>query len=419
MPPHTPLTAFANGGTPTIESVAKLLATDQIRNVVVLAGAGISTSSGIPDFRSPDTGLYANLARYNLPYPEAIFEIGYFQTKPQAFFQLAKELYPGNFAPTLTHYFLRLLDEKGKLLRIFTQNIDTLERIAGVPADRIVEAHGSFATSRCLRCQKEVEPDWIKELCMKGQVAHCPEAACQKKSADGKGGLVKPDIVFFGEGLPSRFFSQLDDLKQADLLITMGTSLQVHPFASLIDRVRPSCPRLLINLERVGDIGGEDQPGGSSTLRGLGTLFRESGFDFDGLAVGRKNKDKIRDVFFQGRTDEGVRILAKECGWEKDLDKLWEQRADVSAKAEPTPSLSGSVETAKEVAQQVAEADRKATRSGSNAAEDSAEALADALEAQLKVGSGGARPAGKGGQPERSHSTDTSKDAGSRSPQTE
>lgn len=191
----TPLAAFANGQAPTIEAVAKLLASDQIRKVVVLAGAGISTASGIPDFRSPDTGLYANLAKYQLPYPEAIFEIGYFQTKPQPFFQLAKELYPGNFAPTLTHYFLRLLDEKGKLLRVFTQNIDTLERLAGLSADKIVEAHGSFATSRCLRCKKEVDPQWIKDLCMKGEVAYCPEKTCQKRSSDGRGGLVKPDIV--------------------------------------------------------------------------------------------------------------------------------------------------------------------------------------------------------------------------------
>lgn len=192
--PLTPFIADATKG-PDLESVAKLLASDSIKNVVVLAGAGISTASGIPDFRSPDTGLYANLAKYSLPYPEAIFEISYFNSKPQPFFTLSKELYPGNFQPTLTHYFLRLLHEKGKLLRVFTQNIDTLERLAGLPADRIVEAHGSFATSRCLRCKKTVEETWMREKCMRGEVAYCPDAKCKSKTAGGRGGLVKPDIV--------------------------------------------------------------------------------------------------------------------------------------------------------------------------------------------------------------------------------
>lgn len=141
------------------------------------------------------TGLYANLAKYDLPYPEAIFEIGYFQSHPQPFFALAKELYPGNFVPTLTHYFLRLLDEKGKLHRVFTQNIDTLERLAGLDADRIVEAHGSFAASRCIRCKREVDEAWMKDKCMRGEVAYCPDEQCKKRTGNGRGGLVKPDIV--------------------------------------------------------------------------------------------------------------------------------------------------------------------------------------------------------------------------------
>lgn len=121
--------------------------------------------------------------------------MSYFQDKPQPFFTLSKELYPGNFQPTLTHYFFRLLHEKGKLLRVFTQNIDTLERLAGLPEDKIVEAHGSFASSRCIRCKKSVAESWMKEKCMKGEVAYCPRKDCQKRTHGGKGGLVKPDIV--------------------------------------------------------------------------------------------------------------------------------------------------------------------------------------------------------------------------------
>jgi NAD-dependent histone deacetylase SIR2 len=108
-------------------------------------GAGISTSAGIPDFRSEDTGLYANLARLKLPYAEAVFDISYFRNNPEPFYTLAQELYPGKYRPTITHSFITLLYKKGLLLKLFTQNIDCLEREAGVPDDMIIEAHGSFA----------------------------------------------------------------------------------------------------------------------------------------------------------------------------------------------------------------------------------------------------------------------------------
>jgi NAD-dependent histone deacetylase SIR2 len=123
------------------------------KRIVVMTGAGISTSAGIPDFRSPDTGLYANLARLDLPYAEAVFDIGYFRKNPNPFYVLAKELYPGKFYPTIAHAFIALLDEKYMLQMLFTQNIDCLERRAGVPAEKIVEAHGetlcSVLTERC------------------------------------------------------------------------------------------------------------------------------------------------------------------------------------------------------------------------------------------------------------------------------
>jgi NAD-dependent SIR2 family protein deacetylase len=330
----------AQEGPPTIGSVARLLGDDKgdgprAKKVVIMAGAGISTASGIPDFRSPKTGLYANLKKYNLPYPEAIFDIDYFQRKPQPFFTLSKELYPGNFKPTLTHSFFKLLDDKGKLLRVFTQNIDTLERIAGLDGDRIVEAHGSFATSRCIRCKKQVEPEWIRDKVMQGQVARCPQKSCQAKT-DGEGGLVKPDIVFFGEGLPDRFFRCMSDLKQADLLIVVGTSLQVQPFASLIDHVSPSCPRLLLNLERVGEIasfGGGGSSGLDKFLGGMKGLMNETGFDFEGWTLGKgRGKQHIRDVFYEGKCDEGVMSLAEELGWAEELRMLHRKTCDMMDK---------------------------------------------------------------------------------------
>ncbi|XP_033371237.1 NAD-dependent protein deacetylase sirtuin-3, mitochondrial isoform X3 [Parus major] len=135
----------------TLKDVAELLRKKECRRVVVMAGAGISTPSGIPDFRSfptssilgsclqplsatpcphrsPGSGLYNNLEQYDIPYPEAIFELRYFFINPKPFFTLAKELYPGNYRPNSAHYFLRLLHDKGLLLRLYTQNIDGLER---------------------------------------------------------------------------------------------------------------------------------------------------------------------------------------------------------------------------------------------------------------------------------------------------
>lgn len=106
----------------TIESVGDYIKSGRAQKVVVMTGAGISTSAGIPDFRSPGTGLYANLARLDLPYAEAVFDIQYFREKPEAFYTLAHEIYPGRYRPTIAHSFIRLLHDKGILLKHFTQN---------------------------------------------------------------------------------------------------------------------------------------------------------------------------------------------------------------------------------------------------------------------------------------------------------
>lgn len=216
------------------------------KKIVVMTGAGISTAAGIPDFRSPKTGLYANLQKYNLPYPEAVFDISYLRENPDPFFMLAGEMYPTKFKPTTFHMFIKWISDLGCLKRVFTQNIDTLERIAGVPGELVVEAHGSFATSRCIDCKRTADKDAVEEnVLVKKAVPKCEEC----------GGIVKPDVVFFGEGLPERFFDLLDDFDDVDLAIVAGTSLQVAPFNHLPDMVPLNVPRWLINIERVGSLG--------------------------------------------------------------------------------------------------------------------------------------------------------------------
>ncbi|XP_043536726.1 NAD-dependent protein deacetylase sirtuin-2 isoform X1 [Chiloscyllium plagiosum] len=232
----------------SIEGIAKYILNKKCEKIICMVGAGISTSAGIPDFRSPGTGLYHNLQKYNLPYPEAIFETDYFKQHPEPFFALAKELYPGQFKPTVSHYFMRMLRDKGLLLRCYTQNIDTLERVVGLQDEDLIEAHGTFYTSHCTNrtCNKLYNLDW-----MKTQIFTKPLPKCEECNS-----VVKPDIVFFGDSLPQRFFATIEsDFPKCDLLIIMGTSLQVQPFASLASRVSDTTPRLLINKEVSQQVG--------------------------------------------------------------------------------------------------------------------------------------------------------------------
>ncbi|XP_049578583.1 NAD-dependent protein deacetylase sirtuin-3 isoform X2 [Syngnathus scovelli] len=225
-----------------LASVARLIKLGRCKNVVVVTGAGISTASGIPDFRTPGTGLYANLEAYNVPYPEAIFNVDYFSNDPQPFFSLAKVLYPGSHRPNYIHYFIRMLHHKGLLLRLYTQNIDGLEKLCGIPDEKLVEAHGSFATASCHLCYTSYPAEEAKRAIMNGDIPTCTFCAA----------TVKPDVVFFGEDLPQKYFLHTKDFPKADLLVIMGTSLQIEPFASLVNTVRSTVPRLLLNRHAVG-----------------------------------------------------------------------------------------------------------------------------------------------------------------------
>ncbi|XP_037994179.1 NAD-dependent protein deacetylase sirtuin-3, mitochondrial isoform X2 [Motacilla alba alba] len=217
----------------TLKDVAELLRKKECQRVVVMAGAGISTPSGIPDFRSPGSGLYSNLEQYDIPYPEAIFELGYFFVNPKPFFTLAKELYPGNYRPNSAHYFLRLLHDKGLLLRLYTQNIDGLERVAGIPPDRLVEAHGTFATATCTVCQRNFP----------------------------------------------------------------GEDFRVEPFASLAGAVRSSVPRVLINRELVGPFAWQQRHNDVAQLGdvvgGVEKLVELLGWNEEMQTLIQKEKEKL------------------------------------------------------------------------------------------------------------------------------
>ena len=159
----------------SIEKLCEGLENGTYKKVIVMCGAGISTSAGIPDFRSPSTGLYERiikrftrffeytydilairvkfkLQKYKLPYPEAIFTYSQFKKNPEPFYHLVRDLFPSELVATPTHKFFTLLHNKNILHRIYTQNIDALEHIAGVPEEKIIEAHGTFHRCYCTKC---------------------------------------------------------------------------------------------------------------------------------------------------------------------------------------------------------------------------------------------------------------------------
>eukprot|EP00960_Hanusia_phi_P002464 71756-Hanusia_phi.AAC.1 len=180
-----------------LAGIANYIREHGCNNVIVMAGAGISVSAGIPDFRTPGSGLYDNLQKYQLPSPTAVFDIGFFRENPSPFYMLARELFPGQYQPTVTHHFIKLLHDKGLLLRCFSQNIDSLETQAGLPHDKLVAAHGNFDSATCIATGEKVPVEEVKEAIMAGEADE--EGRGWRRLNEKYGGLVKPDIVFFGE----------------------------------------------------------------------------------------------------------------------------------------------------------------------------------------------------------------------------
>ncbi|KAF6775841.1 hypothetical protein AHF37_04637 [Paragonimus kellicotti] len=182
-------------------------------------------AAGIPDFRSPQSGIYDNLDEYNLPFPLAVFSIDYFHIDPSPFFKVARRLYRPDAKPTLTHYFFRLLTEKHLLKRLYTQvrraycvqlghqNVDGLERLAGIDDTVVVEAHGTFNTGHCVNCKKLYDFEYMKNLILNDEIPKCVDKDCNGVVKPGMFShvcvhhLITSDIVFFGEQLPRKFFA--------------------------------------------------------------------------------------------------------------------------------------------------------------------------------------------------------------------
>ena len=200
------------------ESLQRLV--DRAEQIVFFGGAGVSTESGIPDFRSVD-GLYNQ--KYDYP-PEQMLSHTFFMQKPEEFFRFYRDkMLPLDAKPNRAHLKLAEWEKAGRMSGVVTQNIDGLHQAAG--SKRVFELHGSIHRNYCMSCGKFYDASWIKAA------EGVPRCSC--------GGLIKPDVVLYEEGLDNEVISgAVNAIREADCLIIGGTSLVVYPAAGLIDYFR-------------------------------------------------------------------------------------------------------------------------------------------------------------------------------------
>ena len=201
-------------------------------NIVFFGGAGVSTESNIPDFRS-ENGIYNAVNQYGYP-PETMLSHTFFKTHPDIFFDyLRKTLIYPDAKPNNAHIGLAKLEKIGKLKAVVTQNIDNLHQMAG--SKTVYELHGTLYRNYCVKCHKQFDIDYIMNS---EGIPHC----------DKCGGIVRPDVVLYEEALDEMVIKQsISQIQQADLLIVGGTSLAVYPAASFIQYF---CGERLVMINR-------------------------------------------------------------------------------------------------------------------------------------------------------------------------
>ena len=212
-----------------VERLAELLG--RSRRAVALTGAGVSVPSGIPDFRTPETGLWAKVD------PMEVAHIDVFERDPERFWSYYRPRFStlGDKEPNRAHEALAELERRGLIAGVITQNIDRLHRAAG--SENVIEVHGSIETSSCTACRTSFGLEEIDGLFDGRGVALCSDC----------GGAVKPDVVLFGEMLPLEPIERATALaEEADLMLCVGSSLAVHPVAGLPRLTLESGGRLAI-----------------------------------------------------------------------------------------------------------------------------------------------------------------------------
>ena len=211
------MTSFPASVQEGIEFAAELFR--KAKRAVVLTGAGLSTPSGIPDFRSEGTGLWSR------DEPLEVASLNTFRTQPEKFYAwfrpLAGQIF--NAKPNQAHIALARLEEAGHIKSVTTQNIDMLHQKAG--SKNVIEMHGTLKTLSCTQCFRQTDSaPFLKPFVEKGELPHCPHC----------GALLKPDVILFGEQLPQQAVSAAQhDCRTCDLMLVAGSSLEVLPVAGL------------------------------------------------------------------------------------------------------------------------------------------------------------------------------------------
>ncbi|KAI6249573.1 NAD-dependent protein deacetylase hst1 [Erysiphe necator] len=313
----------------TIDDVVALL--QKSKNIVVLTGAGISTSLGIPDFRSKDIGLYSKLEHLGLNDPQEVFDINIFKEDPSIFYSIAGDILPETNRFTPTHAFIYLLQQKGKLLTNYSQNIDNIETVAGILPEKLIQCHGSFATASCVDCKYQVPGDTIFDDIRAGRIPLCenctqnirtislpkimkrkrPRNSQEKRrktnncrtndtSSDEdneipKAGVMKPDITFFGEALPDRFSARLTnhDRHLVDLVIVIGTSLKVAPVSEVVPYLPAQIPQIFISRTPVSHVNFDVDLLGDCDIV-VAELCKRAGWDLNHEMVQKDQKIEVK-----------------------------------------------------------------------------------------------------------------------------
>mmetsp|Transcript_104685 Transcript_104685/g.240005 ORF Transcript_104685/g.240005 Transcript_104685/m.240005 type:complete len:510 (+) Transcript_104685:74-1603(+) len=283
-----------------LPGLVKFLKETKPTNVICMVGQGLSELAGVPDPRSKDVNA-------SVPGHATVLDNGLFRQSPEHLYEYCKEIWPTGekYKPTVAHHFLTLLHEKGMLRRVYTENIDSLEAVAGVPEEKVVAVHGNLSRAQTLS-GVDVPPSLLYEAICKG-----PEA--WKDLQEQRGGLVRPGIMFDGEGITGRFRDlRNDDCRACDLLIVMGTKL-TSPFNVVVGRVPRLCPRVLISAEPVGLF--------PPTVRdqNSGGLFLKGGFTFAAPKA-------YRDVLLHEEAPQGVMTLVEAAGWGPHLRRIAEAK---------------------------------------------------------------------------------------------
>ncbi|KIW31979.1 uncharacterized protein PV07_03565 [Cladophialophora immunda] len=350
----------------TLDHAVSLLKSS--KNIIVLTGAGISTSLGVPDFRSAN-GVYNLLVDSVYDDPQELFHIDNFKADPEEFFKQAAKVFPkmqglvpadravdpskpahdisAPLVPkySLTHAFISMLQSKGKLLTNYTQNIDGLELAAGVSPSKLIQCHGTLATATCMSCGKRTTARKYMPVVRAGGVPYCkctladggpkPRASTKHRGRSGKKkrkrdefedtdsedsaaktdfpkGLLKPDMTFFGEDIADSYAPRLKiDKSKVDLLVIVGTSLKVEPVNEMLLNIPVTVPQIWISKDRC---------------------------QREGVKV---------DIELLGECDLVLEEIARRAGWEEALkEKLWSSEKSLTTKDPFTKKPSSNKEQA-------------------------------------------------------------------------